>query len=106
MQMHMDKRRLALVVVIGGILVLGSYVHGIVTNPETRGDVWGGVPQAIQPLYTVSMLLAAAGCPRSRREYFLAGTEPRDICTWSGIRRAGEARPGRRRGILDWLSGR
>ena len=50
--------------------------------------------------------LAAASCPRSRREFFVAGTEPRDICTFSGIRRAGDARAGRRRGILDWLSGR
>jgi hypothetical protein len=47
--------------VLGGIAVLGSYVHGIVTNPLTRGDVWGGVPAGLQPLYTVNMLLAAAG---------------------------------------------
>jgi membrane carboxypeptidase/penicillin-binding protein len=47
--------------------------------------------------------LAAASCPRSRSEYFLAGTEPEDICTLRGIRRAGDARPRRRRGILDWF---
>jgi hypothetical protein len=41
--------------------VLGSYVHGIATNPATRGGVWGGVPETLQPLYTVSMLAAAAG---------------------------------------------
>lgn len=56
-----SKTSLALLNVIGGIAVLGSYVHGIATNPLTRGEVWGGVPDALKPLYTVSMLCAAAG---------------------------------------------
>ena len=47
--------------VIGGIAVLGSYALGIASNPATRGEVWGGVPEALRPLYTVNMLLAAAG---------------------------------------------
>lgn len=47
--------------VLGGLAVLGSYVHGLASYPETRGDVWGGVPEALQPLYTVSMLLATLG---------------------------------------------
>lgn len=47
--------------VAGGFAVLGSYAHGIASNPLTRGDVWGGVPEGLRPLYTVSMLLAAAG---------------------------------------------
>ena len=59
--MHPQRRSLVWINVLGGIAVLGSYVHGIVTNPATRGDVWGGVPEALQPLYTVSMLTAALG---------------------------------------------
>ena len=46
---------------VGGLSVLGSYVYGLEANPETRGQIWGGVPDSLQPLYTVSMLLAAAG---------------------------------------------
>jgi hypothetical protein len=41
--------------------VLGSYAHGIATHPGSAGAAWGGVPESLRPLYTVSMLLAAAG---------------------------------------------
>jgi hypothetical protein len=59
----MDQRKTAMIIimVLGGAAVLGSYVHGFATHPETSNDLWGGVPLALQPIYTVSMLLAAAG---------------------------------------------
>jgi hypothetical protein len=59
----MDSQQIILGVIniIGGILVIGSYLYGIKTNPDTKGDAWGGIPAAIKPLYTISMLLAAAG---------------------------------------------
>lgn len=47
--------------VVGGVAVLASYAYGVIAHPETRGAVWGGVPGALRPLYTVSMLLAALG---------------------------------------------
>jgi hypothetical protein len=47
--------------IAGGILVIGSYVQGIRSNPANSNALWGGVPKTIKPLYTVSMLLAAAG---------------------------------------------
>jgi hypothetical protein len=47
--------------VVGGLAVLGSYAHGILTHPGTSGAVWGGVPGALRPWYVASMLLAAAG---------------------------------------------
>jgi hypothetical protein len=47
--------------VLGGSAVLASYAYGLASNPLTRGDVWGGVPETLRPLYTVTMLLAAAG---------------------------------------------
>jgi len=59
--MHRDRLRLLWINLLGGVAVLGSYVHGLATHPATRGDVWGGVPEAIQPLYTANMFLAAAG---------------------------------------------
>lgn len=47
--------------VLGGLAVLASYAHGLLTHPDTRGAIWGGVPPTLRPLYTVSMLLAAVG---------------------------------------------
>jgi hypothetical protein len=55
------RRSLLLINLLGGIAVLGSYAHGLLTHPGSGGQVWGGVPEALRPLYTVSMLLAAAG---------------------------------------------
>jgi hypothetical protein len=58
----MGKRATLIAInVIGGIAVLGSYVWGIATRPETSGQVWGGVPESLKPMYTLSMLLAAVG---------------------------------------------
>jgi len=55
------RRRFLIILVVGGAAVLGSYVHGIATHPETRNEVWGSVPESLKPLYTVSMFTAAAG---------------------------------------------
>ena len=30
-------------------------------SPAIRVGLWGGVPEALQPLYTITMLRAAAG---------------------------------------------
>jgi hypothetical protein len=59
--MHPQKRTMMWVNASGGVAVLGSYVHGFVTRPHTSGALWGGVPEGLRPLYTLSMLLAAAG---------------------------------------------
>ena len=59
--MHPLRLLLLAVNVVGGIAVLGSYVHGVATHPEASGQVWGGVPAGWRPLYIASMLLAAAG---------------------------------------------
>lgn len=50
-----------IIIVAGGILVLASYAHGLITNPSKASALWGGVPKAWLPVYTTSMLLAAAG---------------------------------------------
>jgi len=59
--MHPQKRVMALINVVGGLAVLGSYAYGLYTNPHTRLEIWGGVPESLKPFYTASMLLAAAG---------------------------------------------
>jgi len=59
--MHAHQLALGLINVAGGIMVLGSYAHGIITHPANRDAIWGGVPETIKPLYTLNMLFAAAG---------------------------------------------
>jgi hypothetical protein len=59
--MHTNKWLMVLINIFGGVAVLGSYVHGFLTHPGAAEVLWGGVPQAIRPFYTVNMFLAAAG---------------------------------------------
>ncbi len=61
MDISREKRILILVMIIGGILVIGSYVHGLSTHPSTRNFLWGDIPHWLMPFYTFNMLLAAAG---------------------------------------------
>jgi hypothetical protein len=56
-----SKRLFLLINLLGGSAVLGSYAWGLASRPEASSLLWGGTPQAIRPLYTVCMLLAAAG---------------------------------------------
>ena len=59
--MNAKKWLMVFINVLGGMAVLGSYVHGILTHPGAADILWGGVPQSIQPFYTAGMFLAAAG---------------------------------------------
>ncbi|UCB43783.1 MAG: hypothetical protein JSV77_03810 [Dehalococcoidales bacterium] len=59
--MHAEQQVLFWIIIAGGALVITSYTHGFLTHPNTRGNVWGGIPARLKPLYVVSMLLAAAG---------------------------------------------
>ena len=55
------RRALVLINLFGGIAVLGSYAFCLMSYPEQAGDFWGGIPDGLRPVYTVNMLLAAAG---------------------------------------------
>jgi hypothetical protein len=46
---------------LGGPAVLGSYAYGFSHWPAAVSAMWGGVPEAIRPLYTAWMFVAAAG---------------------------------------------
>lgn len=59
--MDRDSLRLVALNVAGGIAVLASYAWGVVLSPALRTGLWGGVPEALRGVYTVNMLLAAAG---------------------------------------------
>lgn len=59
----MDRRRRKLIVLqlVGGPAVLASYVLGALAWPEATAQMWGGVPEALRPLYTAWMFVAALG---------------------------------------------
>ncbi len=59
--MHPQKRAMLVINLLGGTAVLFSYAQGIVTHSDAAQVLWGGVPQAIRSLYTLSMFTAAAG---------------------------------------------
>lgn len=59
--MHPTKVRMAVITVLGGVAVLGSYVDGFVRYPAAVSAMWGGVPEPLRPLYTAWMFVAAAG---------------------------------------------
>jgi hypothetical protein len=59
--MTAEKRGLVFINLLGGLAVLGSYAYCLAANPATRMNLWGNVPEALRPAYTVSMLLAATG---------------------------------------------
>ena len=44
--------------IIGGIAVLGGYIFALLSHPETRSDLWGGVP--IQWRALLNLLLSSA----------------------------------------------
>jgi hypothetical protein len=52
---------MALINLVGGIAVLGSYAYCLSAYSAQAGDFWGGVPEGLRPLYTVNMGLAAVG---------------------------------------------
>ena len=58
--MGRQKAILLLINVVGGTAVIGSYILGL--QGDSGADVlWGGVPESIRPVYTVSMVLSAVG---------------------------------------------
>jgi hypothetical protein len=58
---HPQQRSLLRLNVVGGTAVLASYALAFALSPALRAGLWGGVPDALRPLYTACMLLAAVG---------------------------------------------
>lgn len=56
-----ERHTMVAINVVGGLAVLGSYAYCLTTYPERVGEFWGGVPDALRPVYTINMFLAAAG---------------------------------------------
>jgi hypothetical protein len=58
---HPKKKTWLVINAVGGVAVLGSYVHGFMTHPDTRNALWGTIPAELQAVYGVTMWLAAGG---------------------------------------------
>lgn len=59
--MLVKKWPLILIILLGGIAVLGSYVLGVQVYPGKSELLWGGMPENLRPWITANMFLAAAG---------------------------------------------
>jgi hypothetical protein len=55
-----EKLILLLINVGGGIAVIASYIFGL-RGASGTDALWGGVPEAIRPVYAASMVLSALG---------------------------------------------
>jgi hypothetical protein len=52
---------LLIINIMGGAAVMLSYVYGLKEQTGGANVLWGGVPQGIRPVYTVSMIISALG---------------------------------------------
>jgi hypothetical protein len=52
---------LLIVMLMGGIGVIGSYVQGFIAHPGSVNVLWGKIKGPFRNVYTVSMLLSALG---------------------------------------------
>ena len=57
--MNRQKIILLLINIAGGIAVIGSYIYGLNAQSAGTAVLWGGVPENIQPIYAVSMIISA-----------------------------------------------
>jgi hypothetical protein len=49
---------LLVIIIIGGLAVIGSYVFGFTAQPGSGNALWGGVPDWLRPFYTISMVIS------------------------------------------------
>lgn len=52
---------LLIIIIVGGLAVLGSYVFGFMLQPGSGNALWGGVPSGLRPIYTISMVISILG---------------------------------------------
>lgn len=83
--MHVHKRVMLGINVVGGAAVLGSYAHGIMTHWEPGRVLWGGVPEGLRPFYTANMLLAALGYLALTYRLLRVDPHKARLARWSGL---------------------
>ncbi len=52
---------LLIINILGGVAVILSYIFGLRGQSGGASILWGGVPENIRPVYTVSMIISALG---------------------------------------------
>ena len=52
---------LLVIIIVGGLAVIGSYVFGLRAQPGSGNALWGGVPEWLRPFYAISMVISAIG---------------------------------------------
>ena len=50
-----------LINIIGGVAVLGGYIIALLNHPETRNELWGGVPENLRLSIIAFMFVSAFG---------------------------------------------
>ena len=56
-----NKRSFIFLILLGGMLVLGSYGMVFQADADTMSAMWGGVPERLMPFYQANMLWGIAG---------------------------------------------
>lgn len=82
--MNTQRLLLAVINVLGGVAVLGSYAYGIATHPSPGNALWGGVSASLRPLYQASMLAAAVGYFLFTYHLFFV-VKPEEARTYAGL---------------------
>lgn len=59
--MKIEQVVLLIINIFGGAAVIGSYILGLKGQSGGANVLWGGVPNSLRPVYTVSMILSALG---------------------------------------------
>jgi hypothetical protein len=59
--MHTQQLILLIIIIVGGISVVGSYIHGFRTHPNSVNSLWGVTPKILRLINLPFMILAAIG---------------------------------------------
>ncbi len=74
-----------IIVVLGGIGVVASYVIGAVKNPNGAQALWGGVSKNLIPLYTLGMFVSAVAFLASTY-YIFFKLDASSVTVWPGAK--------------------
>jgi hypothetical protein len=59
--MHTQQLILLGIIIVGGVSVIGSYIYGFRTHPNSVNSLWGGTPKTLRLINLPFMILAAIG---------------------------------------------
>jgi len=59
--MHTQQLILLGIIIVGGVSVIGSYIYGFRTHPNSVNSLWGRTPKTLRLINLPFMILAAIG---------------------------------------------